>query len=230
MNLYIYSDESGVFDRKHNQIYVFGGIICNAKEKRDEYARIYRGVEKQIYTDKGIDPGTELKAAVLDVNSKRRLYGSMKNAHKFGVVIDQQKVNGNIFNSKKSKQRFLDYAYKIAVKRKLQQLIGSGMLNARSVENIYFCLDQHTTATDGKYELREALEQELVYGTFNMDYSAFFPPIFKQKVCIDLRFYDSRKQPLIRAADIIANRLWHAALDNNAKALSSDKFKITFLP
>lgn len=230
MNLFVYSDESGVFDRAHNQIYVFGGIICATKEKRDEYTRIYRGVEKQIYADKGIDPGTELKASVLDTSTKRRLYGSMKNAHKFGVVIDQQKVNGNVFNSKKSKQRYLDYAYKIAVKRKLQQLIGSGTLNARSIENIYFCLDQHTTATDGKYELREAIESELVNGTFNMDYSAFFPPLFKQRVCIDLRFYDSKDQPLIRAADIIANRLWHAAIGGKAKGLNDDKFKVTFLP
>ena len=27
MDLFIYSDESGVFDKEHNEIYVYGGLI-----------------------------------------------------------------------------------------------------------------------------------------------------------------------------------------------------------
>lgn len=27
MNIYIYSDESGVFDKEHNDYFVFGGLI-----------------------------------------------------------------------------------------------------------------------------------------------------------------------------------------------------------
>lgn len=34
MNLYIYSDESGVFDKIHNNFYVYGGIICLNKEQK----------------------------------------------------------------------------------------------------------------------------------------------------------------------------------------------------
>ena len=32
MNLYIYSDESGVFDKVHNDIYVYGGVLFLSKE------------------------------------------------------------------------------------------------------------------------------------------------------------------------------------------------------
>ena len=31
MNIYIYSDESGVFDKEHNDYFVFGGLILLGK-------------------------------------------------------------------------------------------------------------------------------------------------------------------------------------------------------
>lgn len=47
MNIYIYSDESGVFDKKHNNIYVFGGvIIIGSKEKEIRAADI---IANKIY-------------------------------------------------------------------------------------------------------------------------------------------------------------------------------------
>ena len=35
MNIFVYSDESGVFDVKHNEIYVFAGVVYLSKEDRD---------------------------------------------------------------------------------------------------------------------------------------------------------------------------------------------------
>ena len=37
MDLFIYSDESGVFDKEHNEIYVYGGLIFLGKEQKDSY-------------------------------------------------------------------------------------------------------------------------------------------------------------------------------------------------
>ena len=45
MDLYIYSDESGVFDREHNDFYVFGGVIFLGKEERDIASRKYIAAE-----------------------------------------------------------------------------------------------------------------------------------------------------------------------------------------
>ena len=39
MNIYVYSDESGVFDRKHNDIYVFGGLILLGTEEKNKWSR-----------------------------------------------------------------------------------------------------------------------------------------------------------------------------------------------
>ena len=41
MDLFVYSDESGVFDKAHNEIFVFGGLIFIGKDQKDEYARRY---------------------------------------------------------------------------------------------------------------------------------------------------------------------------------------------
>ena len=37
MNLYVYSDESGVFDCEHNDYFVFGGVILIGKEQNEEW-------------------------------------------------------------------------------------------------------------------------------------------------------------------------------------------------
>lgn len=41
MNIYIYSDESGVLDKQHNRYYVFGGLIfLSSSEPRDVFQKI----------------------------------------------------------------------------------------------------------------------------------------------------------------------------------------------
>jgi len=230
MNLYVYSDESGVLDKDHNKYYVFGGLICATKEKRDEYARLYLNAEKAAMLIDGIKDDRELKAAGISRKAKSSLFRSLNHVQKFAVVIQQERLLSNIFDSKKSKQRYLDYAYKIAVKRKFEVLRDTGILNVNSVEHIYFCVDQHTTATDGRYELKEALEQELKIGTFNYRYDTFFPPVFPKVTSIDLSFYDSKKQPLIRAADIIANKVLDSAYNNKISLLRDERMYVIVLP
>lgn len=50
MNIFVYADESGVFDRIHNDVFVFGGLIFLGNDERDEDSadtvrlRRYRGV------------------------------------------------------------------------------------------------------------------------------------------------------------------------------------------
>ena len=45
-NLFIYSDESGVFDYKHNKYFLFGGLICFNSNEMERTARKYAHVEK----------------------------------------------------------------------------------------------------------------------------------------------------------------------------------------
>lgn len=133
----------------------------------------------------------------------------MNHCHKFSVVIHEQNIHKQIYKSKKDKQRYLDYAYKIAVKRALEDLISRNIIKTDEIEGIYFFVDEHTTATNGKYELRESLESELKYGTFNPNWKIYYPPLFPGVKHIDLQYCNSASKRLIRCADIIANKVYY---------------------
>ena len=231
MNIYVYSDESGVFDKTHNDIFVFGGLILLGAEEKEIWSRKYSSVEKILRASKGVDYNYELKATKVTNKEKGKLFRSLNKCHKFGVIIHEQKVLDRIFLSKKDKQRYLDYAYKIAVKRAFESMIRDHLINPTEVERIFFYVDEHTTATNGKYELQEGLEQEFKTGTYNLKYDEFFPPIFPNMLDVKVEFCDSSSKLLVRAADIVANKIYSVAvkdMDNNLKDISN--LGISYLP
>ena len=221
MNVYIYSDESGVFDYTHNNFYVFAGVIILGKESHDEWRRKYAKVEKDVR--EATKAKGELKAAKLADKYKSKIFRSLNNCYKFAVIVKQAKINSQIWSNKKSKQRYLDFVYKIAIKRAFQNMIKEGILTPKDVTNLVFYVDQHNTATNGLYELREALEQEFKFGTFNDNYSRYYPPLFPGMDGVTLIYCDSSvpKSRLIRASDIIANNVFHHAEEGRIKELDS---------
>lgn len=176
MNLYIYSDESGVFDKIHNDIYVYGGLICFSKNEVDSLICQYKQMEQYIRVSEHIKTD-ELKAVRISNKSKAKLYRRLNKVYKFGAVINE-----------------------------------------------------HSTATNGRYELRESLAQELLHGTYNWNYSKFYEPILPKNANLHLTFCDSNKKPLIRAADIIANRIFYYANHKNTNELLNDHLFIHNLP
>lgn len=229
MVIYVFSDESGVFDKNHNEYYVYGGIICLGKAARDDWAHRYSAAENAIrpkYAE-----GLELKATHISNKDKGKLYRSMNNCFKFGAVVEQNKILERIFDSKKSKQRYLDFVYKISVKKAFEDLIRRGLIDPDRVVELCFSVDEHTTATDGRYELCEALEQEFKIGTFNWKYSTFFPPIFTRLKKVELSYCNSETVLLVRAADIIANNIYyHVISGEQDKLKNTEHIHITWFP
>ena len=89
-----------------------------------------------------------------------------------------------------------------------------GIIERDKVSHIHIYCDEHTTTTNGKYELREGLEQEFKSGTYNRNYNKFFPPLFDNLETLELLYCDSRKIHLIRAADIVANRIYFSQVSD----------------
>ena len=230
MNIYIYSDESGVFDKNHNRYFVFGGLVFLSKESRDIFSRKYAAAEKIVRNRANMNAGDEAKACFLSIQDRGKLYRSTNQVIRFGVVINEINVYSNIFEDKKTKQRYLDYAFKIAVKRCFERLIDEGKINPKEVQNLYFWADEHTTATNGKYELKESLETEFKRGTYSQDYTSFHPPIFPYLNSVQLEFCDSKNKYLIRAADIVANRIYYLAGKEKFEDLRGENMYITYLP
>ena len=231
MNIYIYSDESGVFDKVHNDLFVFGGLIILGNGEKEKWSRKYSAAENVIRTSKNISKTYELKATNITNKEKDKLFRSLNNVYKFGVVVNQKNVLDQIYESKKDKQRYLDYAYKISVKRAFETLIASGILIPKDIDRLYFFVDEHTTATNGCYELKEALEQEFKNGTYNLKYSKYFPPIFPTLKEVKLEYCNSQSKLLVRAADIIANRIYYLANQHDINSLQTMRNgKIIYLP
>lgn len=231
MNIFVYADESGVFDPLHeeNDVFVFGGLIFLGTQERATAHRRYISVER-IHQANGAAQGhNELKAIYLSNKEKSSLFRAMNPYHRFGVVIEQKRVYKHILSHKKTKQRFLDYAFKRSVKAALQELLDRGLFSVDEVENLEVFMDEHNTATDGRYELCEALEQEFKIGTYNSDFSKFFPPLFPSMGRVSLKMHDSAQDPLIRAADITANRLYRDAITHGRNLVNTHISSI-FLP
>ncbi len=232
MNIYVYSDESGVLDKAHNDIFTFGGIIFLSKDEKEVAARKYRVAERAIRKS-GNYGTTEIKAATISAKEKRKLYRSLNAFYKFGVVVEQKKVLDAIMKDKKSKQRYLDYVFKIGVKRLLQELIHQNIIDPLTVKNMYFYADEHSTSTNGLYELKESLEEEFKRGMYSSNFTRFFPPIFPNAQSVSLKFCNSANVTLVRSADIIANRVFHDATAGNVQNIfdnKTNKLFITKLP
>lgn len=228
MNIYVFSDESGVFDKVHNKVYVFGGLILLSKEEKEIISRKYIHAENCI--KRNYENGQELKACIISNKDKGKLYRSLNNTYKFGVVVKQNEVLSEIFRNKKTKQRYLDYVYKISVKKYFERMISEKLIVPDEVENIYFYVDEHTTATDGRYELREGLLGEFKDGTYNGKYDKFYPPIFPKLKSLEVTYCDSKRKALIRASDIVANNIYHRAVKDKRYHYTDEHTNIIKLP
>ena len=178
MNLFVYSDESGVFDKYHYQFFVFAGLIIPHTANKEMWARKYSSAEKSINSDNKYGD-KELKASKISVKDKNKLFRSLNQCYKFAVIVDQSKLLDELFASKKDKQRYLDY------------------------------------------ELHEILEQEFILGTFNYDYSRYYPPILPNANEVEVHFCNSATNLLIRASDICANKVYFCAVNDKLDGLDS---------
>ncbi len=231
MNLLIYSDESGVFDKEHNKYFVFGGLIFLSKNEKEIQARKYSSVEKNIRKASSHYKNIELKASVLEAKHKGSIYRSLNSCIKFAGIVNQANVTSEIYDNKKTKQRYMDYVFKISLKRALEHLISDGKIIPDEVENMHLYSDEHSTATNGRYELKESLEKEFKLGVVNFERMRYFPPLFKKMQSLELNFCDSKTTTLVRAADIVANNIYHKVVTE--KELITDPSKnlyITYFP
>ncbi len=224
MDIYVYSDESGVFDVKHNEYYVFAGLIFLSQKAMENATRLYSKAEKDIrdanYSDKSSN--FELKATALKYGERGKLFRSLNNFYKFFAIVHQKDVLPRIFGDKKDKQRYLDYVYKIALKRAFEKLVTRKTINPTEVDSLNVFVDEHTTATSGCYELSEALEQEFKRGTYNAEWDKHFPPIFSKLNSVSLELCNSKVKTLVRSADIAANKAYHLAVSHKLDHLRAN--------
>ena len=227
----IYSDESGVFDKEHDDVFIFGGIILDTtKDEVSLAARLYKNIENTLREKSEYRDIEELKAVNLSFHDRRWVFSKLKPLYKFGTVIELSRVRDEMFLNKKIKQRYQDFAYKLGVKNAFEAMLKDKLVNQYDEIRFEFFVDEHHTATDGRYELHEALLQEFKDGTVNYSTMHYFPPLFPNTVSLKLHMADSKTNLLVRAADIIANRIYFEANRCSLENLQRENITIVKLP
>ena len=111
--------------------------------------------------------------------------------------------------SKASCGRFIDYSQKRIIKEILLYSIKNGKIDSTKELELYIKIDQDTTKSNGYYNLKESIYEELVNGISNFDYSVIRNPILKNKLTVEVVHYNSKHNYGIQAADMMANYLHH---------------------
>ena len=157
VDIYIYSDESGVFDYKHRKYFVIAGIIFTDKMDMDLMIRRYKSAENNLRKKKLYKGISELKASKLSFDDRRNLFRLTSGADRFAFIINMYSLDKKkVFENSKSKQMHLDWVFKVGLKKVILQLIEKGSISPSDVLNIRCYIDEHSTATKGRYDLAEA--------------------------------------------------------------------------
>ena len=122
--------------------------------------------------------------------------------------MEISRVYDHILADKKSICRYKDYILKRCVKNKLKRLITDGHISKDEDITISIYIDEQLTATNGYYDLRDSITEELQHGIANFDYGIRHPHVFDSKVTVNIQYCDSSTNYMIQASDILANRIW----------------------
>jgi len=92
MKLYIYADESGTFDKEHNDLFVYGGLVVPGDSAKRNLERKYSAIENDIRRNASrFGEDDELKACYLRMKERKRLFALLQKSQcvQFGVVVDR---------------------------------------------------------------------------------------------------------------------------------------------
>ena len=205
--LYFFFDDSGVLHKKNSvQKFIYAGYVFHSRKELDIAKRKYRALVRKIQTSLGRDD--EIKAFGLDDNFKRALYNVMRKEESLSLVVDISRVYDSILSSPKSICRYKDYILKRAIKAKIKSMIDHNTVAVDDEIAISIYIDEQLTATDGIYGLRETIKEEFQYGIKNYNYETFYPPLFQNQVSVNVEYCESKKNYMIQACDILANRIF----------------------
>lgn len=223
-----YFDDSGVFHRNANSDYfVYAGYVFTNKEEYKAAKRKYVDANKKI--KKALGRTDELKACNIENKHKRALFNSVREFDSLAICVNISNIYDCILDNKKSICRYKDYVLKLGVKKQLTKFISEGTLKKNEDIHISIYIDEQLTATNGYYDLRESIVEELQFGIKNFDYGVVHKNVFNSKVKVDIYYCDSSHNYMVQASDILANRIWHSYKDGNVKLREIDNhINLTF--
>lgn len=234
--IYINLDDSGKLIKKEH-ISVYGGIVFFSKSDRVKYLKSYKKMINEIKCnycnqrkEKCNNNCPEIKNTNIKPSHKRRIMNYNRRYYTIAVIIKNDNIYDTIISNAASRGRFTDYAIKMLIKELMKNLIRKKIINDNFPLKIVLDIDQQSTKSNGYYNLKDSLIEELKYGINNFNYGTSIKPIIKNKLEIILTFRDSKTFYTIQAADIIAGTVRKAAIVayNNQESISQKLDFINF--
>lgn len=156
----------------------------------------------------------ELKHNMLKPKHNRQLMNYIKKYSVLCCIINNDRIYPNIKQDKASRGRYLDFALKLLVKQTLKGLIKDEVIDPNQPIKLILNIDEQTTKSNGYYNLKDGIIEELKYGIYNYNYNTIHTPIIKSSFEISVCYQKSEKSYLIQAADLIAGTIRKTYLDN----------------
>lgn len=200
-------DDSGVLHKHEPSGYfVYAGYVFTNRQELEIAKRRYINANKKL--KQALGRTDELKAANLSAKHKRALFNSVRKYDSVAVAVNISRVYDYILADKKSICRYKDYVLKRCVKSQLEKLIADNHISRDEDITISIYIDEQLTATNGYYDLRDSIMEELQHGIMNFDYGITHPHVFNSNVSVKIQYCDSSRNYMIQASDILANRIW----------------------
>lgn len=216
--IFILMDDSGKLNKNENSC-IFGGLFFYSSKEYMNFINKYKSIIKQIRCkyckNNNCDKNcVEIKGtSKIEPSEKRRIFNLIKKQNNYGVFINNNKIYKSIIEDKSSRGRYLDYAQKRIIKEIILYSINNNFIDTTKPLNLYIKIDDAKTKSNGYYNLKDSIYEELVNGIINYDYSIVHQPLLKNKLNIDVRNYNSKYNYGIQSADIMAHYL-HSEYEN----------------
>ena len=229
--IYINIDDSGKLVSSE-KIAVSAGVVFTSKREKDKFITQYRSIVQELkcrYCKTNIEECEqniscpELKHNMLKPEHNRQLMNYIKKYMILCCVINNDKVYSNIKNDTASRGRFLDYSLKLLIKKTVKGLIKERRIDADKAIRLIINIDEQTTKTNGYYNLRDGIYEELKYGINNFNYGCVYKPVVNSDLDVRVCYQKSEKSYLIQASDLVAGTVRNLYLRNSGDAMEFSK-------
>lgn len=229
--IYISMDDSGVL-HYNERCSVYGGIVFLKKSEQEDFERKYKSIINKIKCkychsnkEECLHICPEIKSANVKDKDKRRLWNLIKKEICFAVIINNKKVNENIMNNKASRGRYRDFTQRVIIKKVMDKLIKSHLINPYIPIKLIIRIDQQATITNANEFFLNDIYKELTKGIKNFAYNTIYNPIIFSNLEIDLKYVLSHRHISIQAADFIAGEARRTIISNIDASSKLNKLK-----
>lgn len=240
--VYINLDDSGKLTTKE-KLCTYGGVVFFSKKEKDKFITQYRKIVDELKCKYCTNSNNicnhndcpELKSHNLKANDNRRIINYIKKYFVVACIIKNDEIYDHIMTSKASRGRYIDYSLRIVTKGLILQLISENKIDPYKPLKIILNIDEQSTKSNGYYNLKDGLIEELKYGIVNYNYNKVHKPIIFDELDIELTYQKSETSYVVQAADLIAGYVRRKCINemNNPielyKNLSFINYKV-FLP